>query len=151
MRYLLLFFALGLIHSVNAQKVKIDDDIAYVDDVEYCKYVRKNMANEADIKGMNADRDEIFMSFQSYIDPNEVSKSNPEGKVRWIELNFLELGIKCEVQSNTHKWIVKLLWENNIFVDGKLDPEAARRIVSKYGTRFTDNRRNGNINIIINN
>jgi hypothetical protein len=133
------------------QKVKLEETIAFVDDVEYIYYEKQNMANDASVKGLKADHEELFLTYQSYVDPNLITKSNPEGKVRWVEFNFLDLGIKCEVQNHTHKAMVKLIYENNLFVDGKIDPEAAQRFVSKYGMKFTEGRRNGNVNIIINN
>lgn len=134
-----------------SQKVKIDDNLATIDGAEYCFYEKKNMANDASVKGLQATNEEIFVTYQSYNDPNQITKANPEGKVRWMELNFLDLGIKCEVQNYTHKQLVKLFYENNLFVDGKLDPAAAQRLVTKYGTKFTDGRPGGNVNIIINN
>lgn len=133
------------------QKVKLEETTAFVDDVEYINYEKKNMANDASVRGLKADHEELFLTFQSYVDPNQITKSNPEGKVRWVEFNFLDLGIKCEVPSHTHKAMVKMIYDNNLFVDGKIDPAAAERFVSKYGMKFTEARRNGNVNIIINN
>jgi hypothetical protein len=141
-----------LISTISmAQKVKLEETMAYVDEVEYIYYEKQNMANDASVKGLKADHEELFLKYLSYTDPNEITKANPEGKVRWVEFNFLDLGVKCEVENHTHKAMVKLIYENNLFVDGKLDQAAAQRFVSKYGTRFSDNRRNGNVNIIINN
>lgn len=148
---ILLLALLALPVLAMSQKVKIDDNVATVDGVEFCFYEKKNMANDASVKGLQATNEEIFLTFQSYNDPNQITKSNPEGKVRWIEVNFVDLGLKCEVPSNTHKWMVKLFLENNIFVDGKVDSAAAQRLVNKYGTKFTDGRPGGNVNIIINN
>lgn len=151
MKYLLLPIALMLAFISLSQKVKIKDDIAYIDGVEYVKYIKKNMANEASIMSLNTEDEDIFISYQDYTDPNKISKSNPEGKVRWIEVNFLTLDLKCEVSSRTHKGLVKLLYENNIYVDGALNAENVELFVKKYGTKFSDNRPGGNVNIIINN
>ncbi len=151
MNKLLIISFLLLGSTVFGQKIKIDGDLATVDGADYIYYLKTNMANNASVKGLAADHEEMFLTYLSYNDPAEVSKSNPQGAVRWIEVNFLDLGIKCEIPSNTHKAVVRLLYENNIFVDGKVDPEAARRFVAKYGLRYTENRTNGNVNIIINN
>lgn len=149
----IILFCLTFVSMLSAfgQKVKIDENIASVDGVEYIYYEKKNMANDASVHGLSTDHEEIYLTYQSYNDPSQASKANPEGKIRWIEVNFLDLGIKCEIPNNTHKAVVKMIYENNLFTDGKVDPESAERFVSKYGTKFSDNRRNGNVNVIINN
>ncbi len=152
MKSLLLIFAIQTTFSVYSQKIKIDDNIAYVDGIAWVKYEKKNMANEASVMGLESQSEEIFILYQNYADPNNISKANPEGKVRWMEINFLTLGIKCEIANDTHKGIVKLLADNKIYKDGVLNAENAALLVKKYGTRFSDNRpRNGNVNIIIQN
>ncbi|MEY3426420.1 MAG: hypothetical protein RL679_1778 [Bacteroidota bacterium] len=152
MKSLLLIFAIQTTFSVYSQKIKIDDNIAYVDGIAWVKYEKKNMANEASVMGLESQSEEIFILYQNYADPNNISKANPEGKVRWLEINFLTLGIKCEIANETHKGVVKLLADNKIYKDGVLNAENAALLVKKYGTRFSDNRlRNGNVNIIIQN
>lgn len=151
MKSLLLLLAITTTFSSISQKVKIDDNIAYLDGVAWIKYEKKNMANEASVMGLESQSEEIFILYQNYTDPNLISKANPEGKVRWLEINFLTLGIKCEVANDTHKRIVKLLADNKVYKDGVLNAENAALLVKKYGTRFSDNRPNGNVNIIINN
>lgn len=148
----LLLVLTGLIClNANSQKVKIDDNIAYVDGVEYLKYEKRNMANEASISSITAEGEEIYVMFLDYVDPNMISKSNPEGKVRWIEINFLTLDMKCEVSSRAHKGLIKLFVENELYTDGVLNTANAEKFVKKYGTKFSDNRPGGNVNIIINN
>jgi hypothetical protein len=152
MKSFFLLLASTATFSVYSQKIKIDENIAYVDGTAWVKYEKRNMANEASIMGMAAQNEEIFIQFQDYTDPNTISKSNPEGKVRWVEINFLTLGIKCEVNSMMHKGLVNLLIDNKIYLDGTLNAENAALMVNKYGTKFSDNRpRNGNVNIIIQN
>ena len=147
------FLILLLIFSATsfAQQIKLNDDVAFVDGEPYLHWEKRNMANEMSISGMNSDAEEIYMMYLNYSDPNEVSKSNPEGKVRWVEINFLTLNLKCEIANKTNKGLVKLLLENNIYVDGLLNAENAEKLVRKYGTKFSDNQRNGGVTIIINN
>lgn len=150
MKYTLLiaFLFVGMIGF--SQKVKIKDGVAMVDGVPYISYTKLNMGNDASIAELYQP-EQIYASFQGYKDPNEISKSNPEGRVRWIEINFLDLKIKCEVQSMTNKGLVKLLYRNKVFVDGKLNAENAKRFCQKFGMRYSENRPNGSVNIIINN
>lgn len=137
--------------ALSAQKVKINDDIASVDGTPYLSWEKRNAANEASVRGLDATEEEVYLMYLNYSDPNEISKSNPEGKVRWIEVNFLTLNIKCEISSTTHKGMVKLFYENNLYTAGKLNEANVEKFVQKYGTRFSDNRPGGNVNIIINN
>jgi hypothetical protein len=89
--------------------------------------------------------------YLNYTDPNQVTDSNPQGKVRWVEINFVELNMKCEVSSRTQKGLVRLIYENDLYADGKLDLEKVQRFVNKYGMRFSGNRPSNNVNVIINN
>ena len=146
MRFLALFLALIPIHQVEAQKIKIEENTASVDGETFIYYERRNMANEASVHGPNTDREEIYITYRNYTDPNQISNSNPEGKVRWVEINFLTLNQTCEVQSNVHKVIVKMLYENGIYENGVFNPEKAQRMVQKYGNHFSENRP-GNIHI----
>lgn len=142
-----LIFLLFLLPTfVFAQKVVIKDDVAIVDGDPYLHYERKNMSNEASVKGWNSENEELYIMFRDYIDPTRASNSNPEGKVRWVEFNFVGLGKICEVESRTHKGLVKIIYENKLFENGTLNPAAVDRIVQKYGTSYTDNRP---VNIII--
>lgn len=149
MKIILLLFSILAGFGLLAQKINFDEEIAYVDAEPYIKYEKKNMANEASVQGLTAEGEEIYVSFQSYTNPNLISKSNPEGKERWMEINFLTLGIHCEISNRTHKGVVKLLYENNIYVNGLFNPENAEKMVRKFGTKFTDNKPGG-VTIIIN-
>jgi hypothetical protein len=152
MKNILLLIFLSLITlSGIAQKVKIKDNIAYVDGEAYLNWEKRSMANEASIMGINSSEEEVSMMYLNYSDPTKVSNSNPEGKVRWVEVNFLTLDLKCEVATRTHKGLAKLLYQSNIYVDGVLNEANATKFVKKYGMKFSDNRPGGNVNIIINN
>ena len=146
MKYLilsiLLVFATGCSFSQN---VKIKNDIAMVDGENYLKYVRQEMANEASVYLLDSENEVIFIRYMSYINPANISKSNPEGKVRWIEINFLTLELKCEVDSRTHQALVKLFYNNGLVTDNALNEEKIRLFVSKYGTTYSDNRPNSTI------
>ena len=152
MKKILFLFALFTItFSGFAQKVKIKDGIANVDGNAYVKWEKRMAGNEVAISGLNATEEEVSVMYESYKDPNEITQSNPEGKVRWVEFNFLTLDLKCEISSRGHKGLVKLLYLNKVFVDGALNVANAEKFVKKYGTKFSDNRPGNNVNIIINN
>ncbi len=135
----LVFSSFLFVGTVSAQKVKIKDEVASVDGVDYVRWVKKR-GTEISIYALNSETELIFVQYLNYSDPSRISKSNPEGKVRWIELNFLGQNVKCEVGSLSQKGLVKLLYENAIFVDGQLNVENVEKFVAKYGTNFSSNR-----------
>lgn len=145
------FLPFVFIFNAQAQQAKIKNDIGYIDGEPYCEWVRLNMANEATIRALNAEQEEIYVAYRNYTDPVEVSKSNPEGKVRWMEVYFPGFDLRCEVENRSHKGLLKLFYQNNLYVEGKLNRENVERFVKKFGMRFSENRRNGNVNIIIHN
>jgi hypothetical protein len=139
------------ITTAFGQKVKIKDDIAIVDKTPYVKFTTITFGSDYAIKHVNSSEDEISILYLDYTDPNKVASGNPDGKVRWIEVNFVTLGLKCEVDSRGRKGFAKLLFLSNIYIDDRLNEENVNKFVSKYGTRFSDNRPDGNTTIIINN
>lgn len=106
--------------------------------------------NEISISGINSTQEEIYVMYLDYSDPNKITKSNPEGKVRWIELNFLTLGKKCEIDSRMHGGLLKFLYENNVYTEGVLNSDSVNTLVQKYGMRFSEGRPGAKVNIYIN-
>jgi len=147
---LLLFVATLSINSF-AQKIKFKNEIATVDGTPYVKWIKQSMGNEVSISSLSSDEEEIFMTYQGYKDPNQITNGNPEGSVKWVELNFLTLGKKCEIPPRMHKGVVKYLLANKIYVDGVLNEKNVDKLILKYGTKYSDDKPNKNINIIINN
>ena len=138
--------------SSFSQKVKIKDEIATVDGTPTLKVVTASaFDNTITISGLSSTQDEIFATYLDYEDPNKVSASNPEGKVRWIELNFLTSGVKCEISSQGKKGLVKFIVNNKLYVDGVLNEDNVNVVVQKYGMRFSENRPNAGVTVIINN
>jgi hypothetical protein len=148
---LILLFIFFLSISSFAQKVKIKDNIATVDGVEYVKWEKRAMSTEAYVSNLTTGEEEISMMYLDYYDPTSISNSNPKGRVVWIEVYFLTLDIRCEVDSRTHKGLVKMLYQSNIYVNGVLNEENAQKFVKRYGMRYSENRPGTDVNIIINN
>jgi len=150
MKLAILVLALISVNVSIAQKVKIKDNIATVDGEAFLNWEKRAMGSEASISGVNSDEEEISAMYLDYIDNSKITSSNPEGKVRWIEIYFPTLDIKCEVTSRTHKGLAKMIYQSNLYVDGVLNPTNAERFVKKYGMKFSDNRPNKAVNININ-
>lgn len=152
MKKLILLMSIVFIASVGyTQKVKIKKDIAYVDKEPFLEFTTIAFGSDYSIKHVDSDEDEISILYLSYKDPSQSSSGNPDGNVRWIEVNFLPFNLKCEVDTRNRKQFAKLVYLSDIYVDGKINEENVQTFVYKYGTKFSDNRPAGNTNIIINN
>lgn len=134
---LTLIFMGFLAHYSQAQKVKIKDDIATVDGVEFIQWKRDISSNAVSIYPLSSDDEIIFMRWMSY---NTSANNDPKTRVSWVEIKFLNENLVCEIDSRGQKGLVKFLLENKLIVDGKLDAEAADKVVKKYGSNFSANR-----------
>lgn len=130
----------GFSFNSFAQKVKIKDDVATIDGADYVTVKTSVLSSEVSIYELGSDDELIFIQYFSYADPTKVTSGNPQGMVRWVELKFLTENLVCEISSRSPKALIKVLYENDIFVDGKLSPENVQKFVAKYGTSFTDNK-----------
>jgi len=146
-----LIFSLLLITTAFGQKVKIKNDVAIIDGTPFVKFTTITLGSDYSIQNVKSSEDEISILYLDYIDPAKTSSGNPDGKVRWIEVNFVTLGLKCEVDSRGRKGFAKLLFRSKIYVNDQLNVENVNKFVSKYGTKYSDNRPAGNTTIIINN
>jgi len=133
---LLLVFGLLAQESI-AQKVKIKNEIASVEGEEYVRIKRAKGANAASIYEIGSGEEVIFARWLNY---NTATNNNPQTRVNWIELKFLNLDISCEIDNRGYKGLVRFLKDNGVFVNGVLDEEAARKVVQKYGNNFSANR-----------
>lgn len=148
---LLSFLLIGLAGFSQKVKVKIKDNIATINGEPFLKIESQEMNTMSSIYLLDSDEEIIFISRGEYYDRAEITESNPKGRVSWAEINFLGLKVKCEIGGKTRKGLIKLFYQNKIFVDGKLNEENAQRFCEKYGMKFSENRPGGNVNIIINN
>lgn len=103
------------------------------------------------MSSLSGEKDEIFVSYLSYINPKLISSSNPKGSVAYVQLNFIGLDLKCEIEHRTPKGLVKFLIENEIYVGGISNEENVSILIAKYGMRYTANRPSRNVIINIGN
>jgi hypothetical protein len=150
-KYFVLFGAILISTVALSQKVKMKNDIASVDGVPFLKFTTITFGSDYTLRHTDSEEEEISILYLNYKDPNQATNGNPEGKVSWIEVNFLIFNLKCEVDNRTRKAFAKLIYVSKIYLDGKINEEKVKKFVNKYGTRFSDNRPNGNTTIIINN
>ena len=146
----LLFMALIAVGNCFSQKIKIKEDIAYVDGTAFLKWDKRQGLNEISVSGLTSDKEEIYVMYLNYNDASKVTKSNPEGRVNYIELNFLTLGKKCEIDNRTQSALVRFILDNKIYVDGLLNTQNVDLVIQKYGMRYSENRPGGKVTIIVN-
>lgn len=138
--------------TTYSQKIKIEDNVATVDGKPYLNWKSNGVFDpNTSISALDSQKDEIFVTYVSYKDPNRVTTGNPEGNVSWLELNFLAFGKKCEIDNKTQKGLVKFVIENKLYVDGALNEENVNLVIAKYGMRYSENRPGGNVIINIGN
>ncbi len=152
MKTAIILFTLFLSFAGFSQKIKIKKGQVSVDGVDML-YVKSDGAMTTEVSYYFIENDEefLFTTYLDYTDPSKVSSGNPEGKVRYIEMNFIGLNKKFEISTRSRKKVVEFLLENGVIENGQLNEEAVDKLVQKYGMRFSEQNKNGNVNIIINN
>lgn len=125
---LLLFIAIAFSTPFAvAQKVRIKDKIAYVDDKPYVKVSDcGNYDEECSIS--NLEGKEIIS-----ID----NQQNPKAAGTYYKVMFKGLNTTMEV-SYGFKFLISLLYSNNVVTpQGTLDPENVKIIVKKFGNNIS--------------
>lgn len=119
--------------NINAQKVKIKDNVFFVDDSSYCKLVgKKSIINpEYSIAAMN-DTELIYMN------------ENPDKD--YAEITFLSTGKKAKLPTEktgmfNKNIFVKLLFNNAVIVNNEISETGKNKFLAKYAGN-TDNDNN---------
>lgn len=123
---LLAVFIFSIQFSV-AQKVKIKDNIAYVDDKPYVKVSDCGMFKE-ECSISNLEGKEII-----FID----NLTDPRKPGSYFRVVFIGLNTTIEIKQ-LMKPFVETLYKNNVVgADGKLIPESVKILSEKYGNRIS--------------
>lgn len=110
-----------------AQKVKIKDNIAYIDDKPYVKVSDCGMFKE-ECSISNLDGKEII-----FID----NLTDPRRPGSYFRVVFIGLNTTIEIKQ-LMKPFVETLYKNNVVgPDGKLIPENVKTMFEKYGNRIS--------------
>ncbi len=127
---------------VSAQKVSVNDGLIKVDNNAYAKIQKaKGLSVDFTISSINSE-ELIFFKFREFNNPNKVTKSNPKGRVTYYEITFLKSGSKCEMDCNsTKKAVAKVVVENKLIAENKINVESERNFILKNGTRFSEERK----------
>lgn len=130
---------------LNSQKIEHDKKTNQVtiDGKDDFLLIRKGCVFDEECYFEAYDRDSIKVMRINYRDFNstsEISKSNPDGTVRYFEYIFLESKQKTEIDfyAMSPKSIAKTIVTNKLIVNGKLDQKAVDEFVLVNGTPFKD-------------
>jgi hypothetical protein len=114
-----------------AQKVKINDGIAYVDDKEYVKVSKCGSFNSFCSLYNLQGKEIIYMSILEV----------PGDRYTYYKLSFLGFNKFIELRDPVKK-IIKILYENSAITEsGELNKERIDILVEKYGNSVTGNIR----------
>ncbi len=119
--------------SVNAQKIKIKKGNITVDGVLMFKTDRGIFTGEKSLYDLN-DNELVFIKWDHFNDPNTGEE------IKYCSISFPDLELKTEVDLNTFKGQLRLMFKNKIFKDNTLVKEKVARFVKKYGLEFTKKR-----------
>ncbi|MEO5642898.1 MAG: hypothetical protein ABIQ40_08950 [Bacteroidia bacterium] len=86
-------------------------------------------------------KEQIFLSSQEFNDPTKVNSGNPEGKVHYSEVTFLNSGGKCEIDMPiSKKAVAKIVVENHLLKGNEVDADAEKKFISIKGTKFSERK-----------
>lgn len=136
-RLFLLIVSLLFAFYGTSQRVRISEDTASVNNVNVMLWKKQRGGTEAHIRSLSAETTEIIVRYRDHADPAFVTDENPGGSVHWFEVHFVTFDILCEVSSQTHKDLLKLFTDHQLYVDGLLKEQNVRRFASKFGTTYS--------------
>jgi hypothetical protein len=146
-----LFLSFTLISFSQKPKVDVKKDIVSVNGTPSFQLVNMPNFNGFFLKDMENNKLAIF-NMESYRDKNYVNSANPDGKVLYYDVTFMNESMdKCEMTViGLRKKLAEYLLEYDLIKDGKLNEEAVKQFVKIHGTKFSDEKKHSTT-IIINN
>lgn len=132
-----------------AQKIKFDGDTVLVDGNK-AFILDMVSASSFNFKLKTLDGKQVaFLQFNDFYDTQEISSSNPKGRVTYFEVTFLESELKCEMPNvGLKKQIAKYINESEIIRDNVVNEKAIQDFVLIHGMKFTE-RKNKSTTIYI--
>lgn len=128
MRYFLILISFAFSTQFSsAQKIKIKDNIAYVDDRPYVKVSDCGIFKE-ECSISNLDGKEII-----FID----SLTDPRRPGTYFRVAFLGLNMHIEVKQTMKTFVETLYKDHVVDGEGKLVAERVKILVEKYGNRIS--------------
>ncbi len=127
-------------HDKKSNQVTIDGQAVF-------RLTRENCGFEVDchFEAFDADNNKVIrVNYKDFTSPSEISRSNPNGTVRYYEYLFLETKQRAEMDffAISPKSIAKVIIANNLILNGKLNQKAVDEFVLVHGTPFAERLKN---------
>jgi hypothetical protein len=140
--FLLTVLFLIVTSTIKAQKQKItvDNDTIKVDGTAYGIIEKKNaLQSDYTVKSLDG-KEQIFFKYQEFNDPAKADNyGNPQGKVTYFEVTFLNSGGKCEMDiAATKKGVAKVVVENHLLKGNEVDSDAEKKLILINGSKFSE-------------
>lgn len=134
--FTILFLTMTLLSF--SQKIKLKKGDVLVDEAVWLKYQDCGSFQSTCSLLTKENEEIVFFKFISVKGAEPMTKSNPDGTLRYVEISFLGEKKKIEVQKS-QKDCIELLYNAKVVnEDGTLNSEKVDRLVEKYGKEFSD-------------
>jgi hypothetical protein len=141
----LLLCLLTFIASAQKKKITVDDDTIKINGAPYGVIEKKSgLSFDFKIKSLQG-KDLIYFQFQEFNNPGKANASNPQGRVTYFDVSFLNDGQKCEVECpGTKKGVAKIVAENDLLKDNDVNPDSEKSFVLINGKKFSEEKQQVN-------
>lgn len=136
---LLLLLCISPFAFSQKKKVTVDGDTIRVNGAAYAIIEKKGVSEPIyTIKSMSG-TPLMNWQFQDFNNPNEVSNSNPKGRVTYYQVTFFHDKQQCEISPTmpTEKGVAKCIVENELIKDGAIDQEVENNFVLVHGMKYS--------------
>ena len=142
MKQSLLYVLLVVSTATFAQKEKVDveydkkTEVVTVNDVPFLKIVKEtqNLSTTFNVQTLDG-KTWLICNPVYYSDSREISQSNPNGRRSYFDFIFIDdKELRVDAILSGAKQLAKMIYDNKLIVDSKLDLEAAKLFARKIGT-----------------
>ena len=130
-----IFLSVFAIGTIIAQKVKLKDNIVYLDGKEIMKYEKREMGSELYLYQLNDDNEDIFIQFRN----NGTVKYREDD---YVKILFVKQDKSLETtKSHTNAGRIKWLLQNKVInTDGSINPEKTDTFIKKYDEKISERK-----------
>lgn len=151
MKYILILFFVTL--SSVSQEIKLKKEQVLVDGNAWLKYKGCGFFSaDCSLKLLSNNEEIIFIEIIKIPGAEPITQSNKDGNLTYFEIKFLGVNKTIELL-DTYKNIIEIIYNSKcVNEDGSFNEDKLKRLVEKYGTKFSDRldrNTNNNTTIII--
>lgn len=135
----------ALLASAQKKKITVDDDTIKVNGIPYGVIEKKSgLGFDFKIKSLQG-KELIYFQFLEFNNPSKANASNPQGRVTYFEVTFMNDGQKCEVECpGTKKGVAKIVAENDLLKGNEANVDSEKSFVLINGMKFSEEKQQVN-------